>query len=286
MRAAHKRGRARRRAQKCIVLLYTMHLRTRRAASRADLSAAGGYRMRDLVRASGVSRETIHFYLGAGVLPPARKTGRNSALYGEEHLERLRRIGELRDRHFLPLKAIRLILGERPGAAESFTPSQRQLIEGVRAEIAARAAAAEPAAALSEARRTTGLSASEIAEFQSLGMIEITGTGRSATLGADDLRILELWSRAKEVGAFKKRGVTVRHAAVLVRAVEELVRDEMRLFAGLYAGIPGGDAASVLEGVIPLVNEILALLHRKSVRRFFQGTMGTPARRKRARRSA
>lgn len=242
--------------------------------------------MRDLVRASGMPRETIHFYLAAGVLPPARKTGRNTALYGEEHLERLRRVGELRDRHFLPLKAIRLILGERPDAAESFTPSQRQLIEGVRAEIAARSAPAEPAAALSEARRKTGLSASEVADLRALGMIEVAGAGRSATLGADDLRILELWSRAKEVGAFRTRGVTVRHAAVLVRAVEELVRDEMRLFAGLYAGVSGGDAASVLEGVLPLVNEILALLHRKSVRRFFQGAAAAPVRRRRARRPA
>ena len=226
--------------------------------------------MRDLVRDSGVSRETIHFYLGSGVLPPAKKTGRNTALYGDEHLQRLRRISELRDRHFLPLKAIRAILAEPQSDIETFTPSQRLLIEGVRSEIVTRSADTKPAATLRDAKLRTGLSGAEIKEFRAIGVLDVTGRGRDEAVSAEDLRILELWSQAKVVGAFRKRGVTARHAgAVLAHAVEELVRDEMRLFADLYAGVSGGDAASVLDGVLPLVNEIIGLLHRKSVRRFF-----------------
>jgi DNA-binding transcriptional MerR regulator len=231
---------------------------------------AAEYRMRDLVRASGLPRETIRFYLGSGMLPPARKTGRNTALYGDEHLDRLRRIGELRTRHFLPLKAIRAVLVEARSDIESFTPSQRVLIEGVRAEIASRPADTAPITALRDVPRRTGLSQREISEFRALGMIDVEGQGAAARLGAEDLRILELWSQAKVVGGFRKRGVTARHAAVLRHAVEELVRDEMRLFADLYAGVSGSDAASVLEGVLPLMNEILGLLHRKYVRRFFE----------------
>ncbi len=78
--------------------------------------------MRDLVRESGLPRETIHFYMQQGLLPKALKTGRNTALYTQDHLERLRRIRELQERQFLPLKAIRAILDET--ADEGFTPEQ------------------------------------------------------------------------------------------------------------------------------------------------------------------
>ncbi|MFQ5530865.1 MAG: MerR family transcriptional regulator [Gemmatimonadota bacterium] len=53
--------------------------------------------MRDLAEESGLPKTTIHHYIREGLLPPARKSSRNAALYGSEHLERLRLIGELRD---------------------------------------------------------------------------------------------------------------------------------------------------------------------------------------------
>ncbi|MFN8644674.1 MAG: MerR family transcriptional regulator [Candidatus Binatia bacterium] len=61
--------------------------------------------MRDLTRATGLTRETIHFYIAQGLLPPGTKTGRNTAEYGREHLERLQRIRDLQAQHFLPLRA-------------------------------------------------------------------------------------------------------------------------------------------------------------------------------------
>ena len=53
--------------------------------------------MRDLVLQSGLPRTTIHHYIRERLLPPAKKSSRNAALYGEEHLDRLRLIGELRE---------------------------------------------------------------------------------------------------------------------------------------------------------------------------------------------
>lgn len=256
------------------------------ASSPADSRAEPAYRMRDLVRASGVPRETIHFYLANGMLPRARKTGRNTALYGEDHLERLRRIVELRDRHFLPLRAIRAVLGEGEGGVDVFTPSQRTLIEDVRAELVARARRAKAPAALRSVQRRTKLSGAEIDEFRSLGIVEVDERDGTARVAAEDARILELWSRAKVIGRFGARGVTPRHAGVLAHAVEELVRDEIRLFTDLYAGTSGIDAAAILEGVVPLVNEILALLHEKALRRFFRERSLPDRRRTRARRAA
>src|SRR5437762_567357 len=89
-------------------------------------------RMRDLVRESGLPRETIHFYLSEGLLPPGTKTGRNTAFYGAQHLERLRKIRDLRERQFLPLKAIAAILGVEASTEREFTSAQQELIRRMR----------------------------------------------------------------------------------------------------------------------------------------------------------
>src|SRR4051794_17709453 len=64
---------------------------------------SGGMRMAELALRSGVSRETIHFYLREGLLPRPRKGGRTVAYYDEEHLSRLTLIRTLREEKYLPL---------------------------------------------------------------------------------------------------------------------------------------------------------------------------------------
>lgn len=68
-------------------------------------------RMAELARKSGVSRETIHYYLREGLLPKPTKGGRTVAYYDDEHLERLRLIRRLRDEKYLPLAVIRKMVG-------------------------------------------------------------------------------------------------------------------------------------------------------------------------------
>ena len=76
-------------------------------------------RMRELERASGVSRETIRFYIREGLLPEPDRTHRNSATYTDEHLARLLTIRRLKDERFLPLSVIRsLFAGDQPGWLE------------------------------------------------------------------------------------------------------------------------------------------------------------------------
>jgi AcrR family transcriptional regulator len=60
------------------------------------LTIALAYTISDLERETGLSRTTIHYYLGRGLLPPPQKTAPNQALYGQHHLELLERIRELK----------------------------------------------------------------------------------------------------------------------------------------------------------------------------------------------
>jgi len=64
----------------------------------------------ELVQKTGVSKETIHYYIREGLLRKPRKTGRNAAQYSDEHVEQIKTIKALQDNHYLPLAVIRKIL--------------------------------------------------------------------------------------------------------------------------------------------------------------------------------
>lgn len=69
------------------------------------------YGLTDLSTLSGVSARTIRYYQSVDVLPRPDRRGRQ-AVYGAEHLDRLRLIAELQDRG-LTLGAISQFLGKR-----------------------------------------------------------------------------------------------------------------------------------------------------------------------------
>src|SRR5450432_3793535 len=73
------------------------------------------YSLAEVVERSALPARTIRWYQSEGLLPKPAKNGRD-AVYGPEHVERLRLIAELRDRG-LTLVAIRdLLKGERPSS--------------------------------------------------------------------------------------------------------------------------------------------------------------------------
>src|SRR5882757_9868121 len=88
------------------------------ASVRARPPHVAGMRMAELARRSGVSRETIHFYLREGLLPRPRKGGKTVAFYDEGHLQRLRLIRRLREEKYLPLVVIRRLLTAGASAAK------------------------------------------------------------------------------------------------------------------------------------------------------------------------
>jgi DNA-binding transcriptional MerR regulator len=68
------------------------------------------YRVEEIARAAGVGVDTVRFYQGRGLLPPPERRGR-VAIYGDAHLERVRRIREL-NRQGLTLEAVRRVLDQ------------------------------------------------------------------------------------------------------------------------------------------------------------------------------
>ncbi len=73
-------------------------------------------KMAELVAATGVSKQTIHFYLREGLLSPPVRTSRNMAYYDDRHVIEIRTIKELQEKHYYPLSLIKMIMeGKRNG---------------------------------------------------------------------------------------------------------------------------------------------------------------------------
>lgn len=222
--------------------------------------------MRDLVRESGLPRETIHFYMQQGLLPQATKTGRNTALYTPEHLERLARIRELQEKQFLPLKAIRAILDE--SADEGFTPEQEDLVRRVRATLGGWVHAQQsPTVAVADFVPTR-VPKHELRELVDAGLVRVHGRGDAGLLSEDDAVILECWAQFKEAGLGPDRGVQPAQFALYESAMEQLVKREARLALRAYGDGPADEISRVVEQAGPVVVRLLGAMHRKQLRQF------------------
>lgn len=232
-------------------------------------ASAARYRMRDLVRESGLPRETIHYYLAEGLLPPPLKTGRNTALYSADHLDRLGKIQELRERHFLPLKAIRAVLEGEADQARTFTPAQRELIREVSTSLRGTLidhSHSGTAAALAQGR----VSIDDVRELETAGLIEAKWRDGEPLLEPNDTAIVDAWALMIESGISRDRGFRPQHAAVYQQAIDRMVRGEMELFVERYADVDVADAAAVVERALAHIERLISALHRKTLLVFIE----------------
>jgi DNA-binding transcriptional MerR regulator len=222
--------------------------------------------MRDLVRESGLPRETIHFYKQQGLLPAPVETGRNTALYTQAHVDRLRRIRELQERHFLPLKAIRAVLDDT--VEEGFTPEQEDLVRRVRGTLAGWASAQQrPTVEISDFVPQR-VSRRELRELAGAGLISVERDSGVEKVSEDDAVILECWARFKEVGIGPVQGFSPSELRLYQDSMEQLVAREARLALRTYTGARPEELSRVVEQVGPVIARLLGAMHRKQMRRF------------------
>jgi AcrR family transcriptional regulator/predicted DNA-binding transcriptional regulator AlpA len=80
-------------------------------------------RINQLSEKTGLSRHTIHYYLKEQLLPPPWKTGHTMALYTDVHIDCLRLIKSLREKHKMPIAAIRNEVKRRFGRSWNWADS-------------------------------------------------------------------------------------------------------------------------------------------------------------------
>ena len=67
-------------------------------------------KIRELVKRTGVPKETIHFYIREGLLRKPRKSNVNSAEYNESYVDQIQLIKNLRNNFYLPIPQIKKIV--------------------------------------------------------------------------------------------------------------------------------------------------------------------------------
>jgi DNA-binding transcriptional MerR regulator len=240
------------------------------AGALALVAESWPYKMADLSRLSGMPRQAIHFYIQQGLVPPGHKTGRNTARYGEVHVERIRVVKELQAERFMPLRAIRAVID---GQDDAFTPAQRLLFAEVKQRLAATLARdpekdARVDAAVLLARH--GLDRKDLTELEAAKVISVhRGARGKRFVSADDAWAFELLGEVRRAGFTRKLGFDAKLFSIYEQAVSALVERETRVLAERLDKLPPDAVASMLEQAMPLVHQFFARFHAKKVRDFF-----------------
>lgn len=225
--------------------------------------------MKELCEATGLERQTIHFYIHEGLVPEGKKTGRNMAYYDEEHLSRLRLIKQLQEEQFLPLRAIKAILGGRP---TGFSSAQRQLIAEVKARLAPAAGADQDEAVLVPIRELSaelGVPAKDVEELVEHGLLLARGEGSGRSIHRRDAWLAAAWAELSRAGLTRDRGFAPAHLVLIDQALTELFARERDLFFEQLAKVEPAELARIIERVLPILADLLGRLHTHKAKDFF-----------------
>ena len=213
------------------------------------------YRVEELATAAGVGVDTVRFYQGRGLLRAPRRQGRR-AFYGDDHLERLKRIRDLQRQGFT-LAQIERVLSEQTG--EGPGPLLAALVaEGVgertlsRRELAAEAGVPEVL----------------IRSAQSAGLLEPVMVDGEERFAEADVEMARTGLAILETG-FSMQTLLghaighARHVNKLCDAAIELFDDGVR-----KSGPSAGDDEAITEAfrrLLPQVTRLVALHFQRTL---------------------
>ena len=229
------------------------------------------YKMKDLCELTRLPRQAIHFYIQQELLPPGKKTGRNMAWYGAEHLSRLRLIKKLQHERFLPLKAIKALLD---GREDRFSTRQQGFLRDLKRELGTTLARGSDASAklvdvthlLDEYEATRD----DIEELVEIGVLNASfePDGR-IRVAEDDVWMLENLGRSRRAGFTRDLGFSGRDIAFYVEMIDAILERDAKLISERLSDLPPVVAARMIERGVPILHEFLARYHASRVRDFF-----------------
>jgi DNA-binding transcriptional MerR regulator len=170
----------------------------------------------ELVQRTGVSKETVHYYIRDGLLPRPRKRGRNIADYNDSYVDRIRLIKELQDRYFLPLAIIKNILKRQKKSPEG------ESLLGLRREYLRPVDQLFPNEIDGEEafRKATGLGRKWLIKMEEWGIVNPEARNGQKVYSQDDITLGKLVVQMDQIGI----GVSDGFDAEALRHYRDLFR--------------------------------------------------------------
>jgi DNA-binding transcriptional MerR regulator len=215
------------------------------------------WRIDDLAHEAGISVDTIRYYAREGLMPPPTPAGRHR-LYGDRHLDRIRRIKELQERRF-SLAAIRAIV-------ESSQPG----IDGLFDDLFSGSGRTYTLAELID---RSGVPAELVEQLRTVDLLPNPAEFGRAAYDDTDLHLLEAVAELQAIGM--PTAVLVDLASIYVRNFRVLQRDVIDMFAGKTHPEWSPETLGSAQGLrseagrlVPAVDRVLNYVHQRTLQRF------------------
>jgi len=174
----------------------------------------------ELVKRTGVPKETIHFYIREGLLRKPRKSGVNSAEYNERYVDQIQLIKDLRDNYYLPIPEIKKVVKDFNKQSPSdqavsqfysrfFRPADRLLAREVISKEAF--------------RQATGLGRNWLDKAEEWELIKPERRNGDVVYSPDDLAVGKLMVDMDQLGFGPKNGFDPEDLRQIAEFVKEFV---------------------------------------------------------------
>lgn len=156
------------------------------------------YKMSDLVRLSGVSKQTIHFYLREGLLLPPIRTSKNMAYYDESTVNDIHFIKELQEKRYLPLGVIKEVLKAKREGHDLMEEDHLILFDHLFGQVRNNGAGQQfdEVSFLAE----TGLTEQELSQLIHMGMVSPSPETENRLFDEFDLAVAEALKKLMAMG--------------------------------------------------------------------------------------
>jgi DNA-binding transcriptional MerR regulator len=211
------------------------------------------WRIDDLAHEAGITVDTIRYYAREGLMPAPTPSGR-LRLYGDRHLDRLRRIRELQERRF-SLAAIRAVVEtNRPGIDDLFSGTGSTYT-------------------LDELVARSGVDAPLVERLREVDLLPDPAEFGRAAYDETDLHLLEAVAELQAIGMPPE--VLVDLGSIYVRNFAVMQREVVDLFAGrthpdwtpeMRTSVQ--DLSAVTTRLVPAVDRVLNYVHQRTLQRF------------------
>ncbi len=216
------------------------------------------YRASQLSRLCGISVQTLRFYINEGLLPPPVKTSPNMGWYSDAHVHLIQLIQKLRRERFLPLKSIRTLV--QANAEFSFSGDDANRLARLAARLAAgstEAQAPPPHSPLLE----------ELSEREQTAL-RLLDRRSNRERGEPDPALVRLWIALRDsVGG--DTSFSLQLLSHIRGLVDQAVTRELELLSERIRSVSPDEAESLLDVVIPGLNQIFGLVHERRIADYF-----------------